>query len=247
MPLEWLIDLMKEWVTAQAYATEAWVLAKLYATESFVLEWITPYNVTGDLNPDITCTYFKAGTHNGKPYYKRADGLWYIFWYPFGLDEWWISTALDSIDVGWFRTDPNIEGAYTPHVVTGIATVASGYKMACHAFVDRGDVDTKDFTLPDFTTNLAWHDLDLSGIIPADAKGVCVRLNLKANVTNAYIFFRKKGNVNDINMSILRTQVVNLSIDNDTVISLDENRIVEYKASNVNWVVIDFVVKNWWF
>lgn len=37
MTFQIFINMVKEWVLAQAYATEAWVLAKVYATEAWVL------------------------------------------------------------------------------------------------------------------------------------------------------------------------------------------------------------------
>lgn len=49
--MQWLIDIIKEWVIAQAYATEAWVLAKGYATTAAlttaingVIAWVNAQN-----------------------------------------------------------------------------------------------------------------------------------------------------------------------------------------------------------
>lgn len=123
--------------------------------------------------------------------------------------------------------------------------ITQGYLTA--GFVDRGDPASKDFTLPNFTTDFTWRDLDLSAIVPEGAKAVLLRLGINAAVGNAYIFLRTKGNVNEINMSLSRTQYSGLQQDAEPTIPLGEDRVIQYKAKNVTWTVIDCVVKNWWF
>lgn len=49
--MQWFIDLIKDWVIAQKYATQNWVIAQAYATKQyvddlivFVLKWVTDQN-----------------------------------------------------------------------------------------------------------------------------------------------------------------------------------------------------------
>ncbi len=247
MPLEWLIDLIKEWVIAQGYATEAWVLAKVYATEAWVLEWITPVNVSGDLAPDGTCTYFKAGTYEGKPYYRRSDGKYFIWWYE-GPDYWIISVTLgDAVPGNWYRVAIDILGPYQPFApFTGVATVAPGYKIACHAFVDRGDPAAADLVLGGMVADGNWHDWDISGIVPAGSKAVLLEIWIANTDTFKTISIRTDGNANWFNVKFLTTQVANIAIQSEGTIPLPVSRIIEYNLPAGGWTAIFITVKGWW-
>lgn len=86
---------------------------------------IAPHcDVTGNPVPDCTGRYILAGQHNGKDYYRREDSAWFIWWYPFGVDEWWISVALDNADAGWYRASPDMLGAYTAFHAGGVPVFA---------------------------------------------------------------------------------------------------------------------------
>jgi len=87
---------------------------------------IADYHVTGTLTPDATCNYWYAGIYNGKPYYRRADGAWFIWW---GIAPLWYLTEVvgDTTGPAWRRADPEIIGAYVPYEgAIGIATVSAG-------------------------------------------------------------------------------------------------------------------------
>lgn len=73
---------------------------------------VADYNVTGEIYPDATCNYFLTGTYNGKPYYRREDGAWFIWWDD--VYEFWVISVLLG-DVGeswWIRSDPSPIGEY---------------------------------------------------------------------------------------------------------------------------------------
>lgn len=56
--------------------------------------------VIGSVNPDCTGLYDVAGSYNGKPYLRRLDGaffIWWKFYAPTNRDEWRISTVLGNI------------------------------------------------------------------------------------------------------------------------------------------------------
>lgn len=234
--MEWLIDIIKEWVEDKLYATEAWVT-----------EWFTPYSVTGPLNPNATCLYFKAGTHDGKPYYRRSDGEWFLWWD--SPQSWVISSVVGSlVPISWFRVDPNIEGSYLEGVAgTGVPTVSLGYRSLCTSFVDRGDPAAYDWDLTDLTIDGAWHDLDLSGIVPAGAKSVLLSLYVKATAINKSLTLRKNGNVNTVNSAGIIPPVANVFYRNDSTVACDTDRKIEYAGSAGFFNAIYISVRNWWF
>lgn len=113
-------------------------------------------------------------------------------------------------------------------------------------FHDRGDATDWDFEVGDLNTNGAYHDLDLSGIVPAGAKAVALYVYIADDAVNSYLWFRKNGNANSYNRSLLRIQVANVYYDTNIVVACDTNRVIEYLAANVTWVAISILVIGWW-
>ena len=75
---------------------------------------VTNYNVTGPIAPDATCNYFLVGTYNGKPYYRREDGAWFI-WRQADDTMWIISSGLGVyLPDRWERTAETVVGTYHP-------------------------------------------------------------------------------------------------------------------------------------
>lgn len=74
----------------------------------------------------MTCNYLHAGTFNNRPYYRRADGVYYLWW-DGGL-SWIISAFLGPLGPPCFRRyDISIIGEYEPfYGASGIATVSEG-------------------------------------------------------------------------------------------------------------------------
>lgn len=192
MPLEWLIDIIKEWVIAQAYATQAWVEAKVYATEAWVL----------------------------------SKGYAGAFWVDLRLDD--------------LRTE--ILAA-----IAALKTWVQNQNYLQTGFVDRGDPPDYDYTAGDFIKDSAWHELDLSAIVPAGAKAVLFRVDpLNPNVGNKFVV-RKHGNVNDINTAKVYIMVSGVPDSRCFSCSLDSDRKIDYWITSGTWMVLDFTVKGWWF
>jgi len=88
---------------------------------------VTPgYHVSGSLSPDSTCNYVEGGLHNGKTYYSRVAGIYFLWWD--GIASWILSNRLGLVPNGhWFRTDPSPFGSYTPSLpYTGTAVFSVG-------------------------------------------------------------------------------------------------------------------------
>ncbi len=94
------------------------------ATNIKMLYDLRSYEVTGTLDPDTTGTYNPVLSYNDKRCYEITTTQWFLWWD--GIDTWNISTipGIQGTDF-WTRTDPDIEGLYTPGgTATGDATVS---------------------------------------------------------------------------------------------------------------------------
>ena len=116
-----------------------------------------------------------------------------------------------------------------------------------HRFVDRGDPSSVDFSVGDFTTDSTWRDLDLSSIVPVGAVAVLLHVIVKDDVTNSQMLFRRNGNSNVWNRSVVATQAANISIFADIIVSCDSNRVIEYNGiTAVAFTTISVIVKGWY-
>lgn len=129
-------------------------------------------------------------------------------------------------------------------------TNASETALHSHAaggggYTSRGDPNAWDKQVGDFTTNGAWHDLDLSSIVSAGAKLIYVWVRLRDDLINAEINFRKNGNSNAFNSPKVHVNIVNIYTHDKIWIECDTDRIIEYLATNTTFDTIDFVVMGW--
>lgn len=113
--------------------------------------------------------------------------------------------------------------------------------------VNRGDPAPADFTIGDFTIDGAWHDLNLSAIIPENVNITYVSLIVRATTIGKYVLFRTKGHVNTQNKSRATIQVANVRLDQDIQLFPDNNRIVEYRAITGIDSILDLTIKGWDF
>ena len=103
-----------------------------------------------------------------------------------------------------------------------------------------------DFTLPNFITDGQWHDLNLSTIVPTGAKAVLFLICITDNVVGSVMRLRKKGQADEYNIALMRTQAINIPIDSCELVECDVNRIIQYNFSNTVWTAVDMVVRGWW-
>jgi len=112
-------------------------------------------------------------------------------------------------------------------------------------YVDRVDPASDDFTLGDLTTDGAWHELDLGGIVPVGAHAVNMIVSVSDNLANQAFTLRKNGNINSKNRLKVNTQVSNIPQYAVGMVACDNNRKIEYTAANTTWGVIRIVVGGW--
>jgi len=114
-------------------------------------------------------------------------------------------------------------------------------------FVDRGDPADYDYAKEDLTIDGAWHDLDLSAIVPEKAKAVFIAGHLEGPAVDWAIKFRKNGNTNEIVHGGMETLRAGVERHRSSIIALDDNQVIEYNVDNQAWTTLDLVVKGWWF
>lgn len=142
--------------------------------------------------------------------------------------------------------------AYNKRAIKGLRM--SGYNLfmreamkgLVEMYVDRGDPAVYDFAKEDLTKDGAWHDLDLSNIVPAGAKAVLLVGHVEGNGSDWTIRFRKNGNTNEINHGGMETLRPNVERCRMMDVAVDTNRVVEYNADNQAWATLDLAVRAWW-
>lgn len=110
---------------------------------------------------------------------------------------------------------------------------------------DRGDPVGEDFGEGDLTADEAFHDLDLSSIVPVGTKAVKFRWQIMCGFTNQYLAIRKKGNVGAMNLFQAKTQEANVANMGDGEVYVNTDRKAEYKLSNVAWTHIRIVIASY--
>jgi len=112
-------------------------------------------------------------------------------------------------------------------------------------FVDRGDPTSYDYAQTDLTIDGAWHDMSLSGIVPAGAKAILLEGDIEASSVGYNIKFRKNGNTNTINHAGMETLRNNEERHRTAIVACDENRVIEYKVDNQTWTTLNLVIRGW--
>ncbi len=167
--MQWLIDLIKEWVESQDYASKKW--AKLRHDE---------------------------------------------------LEAWVGQQMIDLLE----------------------SILAKNYLQ--HSYVHNPCTNGWDFTKVDLTTDANWHDLDLSGIIPVEAKAVLVFIRIRDTLTGLYALLSTPGETEIGCFTYLYNQVSGIRMGACYVITPDANRKIIYKFSDQVWDEIHVKIMGWW-
>lgn len=99
---------------------------------------------------------------------------------------------------------------------------------------DRGDPAAPDFVGANLVVDMAWHELDLSSIVPEAGANHLVHLmgfSRWVDGAGAEMRFRKVGNIHEVNMAWTIEGPVAKSASTDMWVMLNADRKIEY---NVN-------------
>lgn len=113
-------------------------------------------------------------------------------------------------------------------------------------YQDRGDPAVYDYDKDDLTKDGAWHDLDLSHIAPVCTHAVLLVGHVEGNGVDWKISFRKKGNVNEVNHGGMETLRAGVERCRMMICSVNASRVLQYKADNKAWAILDLAVRGWW-
>jgi len=109
---------------------------------------------------------------------------------------------------------------------------------------DAGDPSAVDFNISPADSNA--HDLDLSSIVPAGYRAVLLHVTLQGGSAAPTIHFRKKGNTNWLNAAQLSAVSGGAVLGRgDLIISMDANRVIEYKVDDYLLSTVTITVGNW--
>ena len=210
----------------------------------------------------LYCRVWIKGNSNKTFCYRTLEGD--LEWVS-GTASQWVQLTTRRTLVGGvvteklFMTDPTPSNLYSiqavfmdesgrisvpSEIVTG-KVIAGGVNMK---YVDRGDPAAYDFDQTVLVTDGAWHDLNLSSIVPAEGASHLVHLcfNIVDDSAGKYIQFREKGNSNAYNVLDLINQVANFPIIYDGFVLMDSSRVIEYRCSNTVFTTLGIVVRGWW-
>lgn len=125
---------------------------------------------------------------------------------------------------------------------------------ACYAynkiwgmFKDRNDPAAWDWVIGDLVVGGAWHDLDLSAIVPENAKAVLIRLRYRGAIIGVESNLRANGKANAFNVVRFDSQIANLAEEYNVVVQCDPNRLIEYHIGVPAIDRFQIVIMGWWF
>ena len=112
---------------------------------------------------------------------------------------------------------------------------------------DRGDFGAYDWSIgAGLTADGAYHELDMSAIVPAGARAVLLRFSLADNLASQRVYLRSADNTGTLNVAITRTQVANVIYDGTKTLPCSADRKIDYKiTTGIDTFYLG--VMSWWF
>jgi len=112
-------------------------------------------------------------------------------------------------------------------------------------WVNRGDVVDPDFIFTDLTLDVAWYDLDFSGIVPEGATFMQLEVEIQSD-TAAWLFqVKEKGYVSGAVTHKMHVNVANRYYSHRFWIGVNAGRLIEYKGTAGGWTRINITVVAW--
>lgn len=111
----------------------------------------------------------------------------------------------------------------------------------------RGDPVNPDFNHTNLTLDGAYHELDLSAIVPEGAKAVYLKVQVINQGVQQGFEFVRHGMVHKHVALLQVTQVAGVGITLCGAVAVDEDRKVDYWFQAGNWTAILITVCGWWF
>lgn len=210
---------------------------------------------TGDITKAVTYRVRRGNGHYGSVLDKRYQ------------DKYKYTAAMAAIDTGVVPDKTMLATAvdYWKNVLTtgqqveynrraGRQLRMSGYNLFIsealrgifQMYVDRGDPAAYDFAKEALVIDGAWHDLDLSTIVPKTARAVLLKTRLKSANPGDRVRYRRDGNTNEINTCSCEALRANITQRRMSVVAITSAQVIEYNADDIAWAELDISVRGWW-
>ena len=111
-------------------------------------------------------------------------------------------------------------------------------------YVHRGTLVAWDYNQSTLIQDGAWHTLDLSAIIPANAKLVDLGLGASASAAGCYFRVMKTGAMSGYGAVNVIPQVPNIIIDTEAIVDCTGQQ-VDYLISEAVFTTLRFCVIGW--
>lgn len=121
---------------------------------------------------------------------------------------------------------------------------STGTDIEWGGYVNRGDPAAFDYTTATLTADSTYRTLNLSSIVPANAKLVQLRLLIANAAAGQAIYIRKVGYNNEFNILSLFTQAPNVTTTTEGFVDCIGQQI-SYKAATGSWSKLNIVVLGW--
>jgi len=116
---------------------------------------------------------------------------------------------------------------------------------AGHKLISRGDFDSIDFNETDFTFDNTWRALDLSGIVPSNAKFVLMFLVHQSGTEGAAFKLAGSGISNYENIFYLESRPIQTDHHAECILNIDSTGVIQYKGEAQTNPIIALSVLGW--
>jgi len=115
------------------------------------------------------------------------------------------------------------------------------------SFTSRGDASAYDLDQDTMSLDGAFHDWDLTSIVPVGTKVVVVKATITDGTVGRYVWLQQKGFTGNRNYALLAALVANKSMTGHFLLSVDsDDRLLEYVTPAAAIDVIGLIIIGWW-
>lgn len=112
-------------------------------------------------------------------------------------------------------------------------------------YVNRDGMAAADWTIGDFTTDGAWHNLSLAGKVPAGCKAVVLRVDIQDDAAGSWILISQNQDVLNSNNIYCLTQVADMQLQFPVICSVEPGLTISYKTLNTVFDVLSISVQGY--
>lgn len=112
-------------------------------------------------------------------------------------------------------------------------------------YVHRPEVFGYDWVKGDLTLDGSFYTLDASAIVPENATGILLKVEIRATAAEKWMFFRKNGFTNWFSTNNVNTQVANIYRDDEAIIGIDSDRKFQYALADNTFNVVNLTILGW--